>query len=1358
MALAKIFAENSDRLTLEEIERFINWLHYNDALVTKAEWKAYARRLWKRYSNSPLPLGEGQGVRAETPPTSPHPNPLPEGEGTELKNRLAQTVANILSFAASADEHMAYLRQLSHEAPQKYRPGYISQLFQTLLNQPWSEKYENEAFDLLGQLGGGQTPERQLLEQIRALHQMTDRMLQARNEVKTKTITHAEKLTRTELRKKQADQLRQTREEFAARLASEEAKHRGELATWIAAERMYLDVLLDRNLDKAAETCWKVLDARLPKIGENPEDAVVLRAELDALLRNRYLMTLMDLTARKTAPAELVRRTLEYLNQNIARELAAQSENQQWKFLKFSLLIALDKPKDLEKALGDWIKAGDADNRWRVALGYLLAEEGNLKEAIARFEAVSAADELGPAEWRVLADWYQAVNRRTEHDSAKVEIYKTAEEWRLNQWISAKSQPWFNNQGQLPAHLDDEVVLAYRALLSKSANPQQYISYQLRELYKACRDFRLLSCLAESIPGHTAGQIYPYLQSARGVIDEIREEAAVDSLVEQIAELRKKATTDVDRRAFDLLEAMTERRAAELRNQPGPHVNKAVAALERAFKRQWSPGEERLMADYLAALGRIPQEKLAAEQLRQLEAFYNDAKPNMQQRLDMACAWARALWSYDRRQPALDLLQSEVDRYAISPPLPLGEGQGVRADRKPLCEQQIFQDYISYLDQAGQYTAAVKRLEHERQQAERIQNRRNLEARVLEVHLSALRNGGQVGDLKEAELYRAVQSRILGQLPSGDSPFDARLITLVSSLYETAHARNLAGVSTDARTFAFKTLPPLLAHQVQQYENLVNDLCERVHQVCGPADGIAFLLDRYEQRPQWLKIKQNFWNSYLARLNNWRREAQEAKTFDKDLSDRLLKLVLDYLRNELLIRRTYSMTIVSEGYPGEFWAERKDDFLRFTEEIYAQNKNNAAVVVNVADYMSEGLHRYDRSIEILKTANDDHLLDEGGQWKLANLLHSQNCIGESIGILQALVEAHPDNLEYRRLLMYSYFRTNRRDDLLGLLKQSDDYFHQKDRWNEGPMAMLAGSCLQNQLFEQSVKYYEELIPLHERTAANRGIGDGTLSGYYGGEAQALAGLKRMPEAVEAANGAVVSWGNNVPNRAQALEALRNILQSCEKLDAYVADLDAQVAKTGIDNAFVRKALGQVYNKRGQYDKAVVQLRLAQELQPNDGEIYDALIAAFDGLNDQRGAIRELLAKIQFAPRDLALYKDLGVRLTKLHEDRETERAYTSIVEVLASEAESHTMLAEVRESQNRWAEALDQWQDVIRLRALEPTGLLRLAAAQIHEKQWDAAAETVRQLRAKTWPARFNNTEWQIQQLERQIQQATRKH
>ena len=57
------------------------------------------------------------------------------------------------------------------------------------------------------------------------------------------------------------------------------------------------------------------------------------------------------------------------------------------------------------------------------------------------------------------------------------------------------------------------------------------------------------------------------------------------------------------------------------------------------------------------------------------------------------------------------------------------------------------------------------------------------------------------------------------------------------------------------------------------------------------------------------------------------------------------------------------------------------------------------------------------------------------------------------------------------------------------------------------------------------------------------------------------------------------------------------------------------------------------------------------------------------------------------------------RLAELHEDRESERAYTSIVEVLASESENHAMLAEIRESQNRWAEAIAQWRHAEGMRA-----------------------------------------------------------
>ena len=87
----------------------------------------------------------------------------------------------------------------------------------------------------------------------------------------------------------------------------------------------------------------------------------------------------------------------------------------------------------------------------------------------------------------------------------------------------------------------------------------------------------------------------------------------------------------------------------------------------------------------------------------------------------------------------------------------------------------------------------------------------------------------------------------------------------------------IAAARADLKTFAFHTLPPLLKRQVAQYEGIENDLAERLRQVCGPADGIAFLVERYGQRPPWLKLKQNFWNAHGWQLTNWRREARQAR-------------------------------------------------------------------------------------------------------------------------------------------------------------------------------------------------------------------------------------------------------------------------------------------------------------------------------------------------------------------------------------------------------------------------------------------------------------------------------------------------
>ena len=103
-----------------------------------------------------------------------------------------------------------------------------------------------------------------------------------------------------------------------------------------------------------------------------------------------------------------------------------------------------------------------------------------------------------------------------------------------------------------------------------------------------------------------------------------------------------------------------------------------------------------------------------------------------------------------------------------------------------------------------------------------------------------------------------------------------------------------------------------------------------------------------------------------------------------------------------------------------------------------------------------------------------------------------------------------------------------------------------------------------------------------------------------------------------------------------------------------------------------------------------------------------------------------------------------------------ERAYTSIVEALPAESESHALLAEIRQKQDRWDEAIVQWQQVARIRALEPTGLLGLAAAQIHQRQWDAAAETLKKL-DKGWPPRFSNVNDEIRKLRTQLEKGRKR-
>src|SRR6185369_14783059 len=200
------------------------------------------------------------------------------------------------------------------------------------------------------------------------------------------------------------------------------------------------------------------------------------------------------------------------------------------------------------------------------------------------------------------------------------------------------------------------------------------------------------------------------------------------------------------------------------------------------------------------------------------------------------------------------------------------------------------------------------------------------------------------------------------------------------------------------------------------------------------------------------------------------------------------------------------------------------------------------------------------------------------------------------------------------------------------------------------------------------------------------------------------------------------------NRNQAIESLRDVLRRSEDLDAYVAQLDAETKKSGLENPTLRRALGNVYFQKSQWAKAAVQLAISLDVEPNDPETQRLLVQTYDKLKKPELAVAQLAKALEVTNHDVSLTRELGERLTKLGDAARAERVHTNLVETMAQESESHAALAQIRE---------EQWRQVIRIRAAEPTGYLGLARVLVRQKDRDGAQEVLQKLLAGDWEARF---------------------
>ncbi len=330
-------------------------------------------------------------------------------------------------------------------------------------------------------------------------------------------------------------------------------------------------------------------------------------------------------------------------------------------------------------------------------------------------------------------------------------------------------------------------------------------------------------------------------------------------------------------------------------------------------------------------------------------------------------------------------------------------------------------------------------------------------------------------------LYQALTNRLQSDLDHPDPHHRRQLIDRLVSVYRTAQDVKIGAPAEELVAFSRDKLPVVMKRQVNDYQGTIGRIAQAVYELAGPREGLAFVIRSIQSEPRWFTYSgQDGWSEHWYRLSQWRKEVPDLS----DLEEPLLAIVTNELRRDLESRESRSRVIYWQHH-AHFWEAKSAVFTRTAETVYAQRKTSGEAVKYIAQYLANGLGNYPRAIDMLAAAVRETSLDASGQSQLAEYLHHEQRFEESILVLEPLVERVPENIAYRTLLMRAYYQTRRNRELLKLLEQTDQYLHEVNRWTEETISQLAASCLDNHLYEQSVKYYTELIPLHKRLQPDR---------------------------------------------------------------------------------------------------------------------------------------------------------------------------------------------------------------------------------------------------------------------------------
>ncbi len=1241
---------------------------------------------------------------------------------TEARGQLE----NIVVSFGGAELTLALRRaQLAQAVDAEAKAAAARQLFDAITARPWNAELERELAGLIGRIGFGEFA---TVAKAQAVQAYARYVVNARTRALQEAIPDRSKLSRRALAPLMAEAAKTARTEAVAKLVALEAAGLGaELAPFITIERASIEAKLGLEPSRVSGQVAAIFEA-LPELDREAPLGVPTR-----ILAERCLIVLGYLATVPEAESVLAERSLGLLDAAIAKNF----ERADVRMAKYRLLVALDRGDALEEALRAWAQEAGAigGNKWRIPYGYILAERGKLEEAVKVFQDVKAIDELGAAEYRVLAGWCMALNRPAERKEALVKAYMATNEWQLQRTLAAELNRYRRNGDRTPDELGEDVFLRFAALFRKATEPSRHL-HVLRQYYETTKDFRLLETLSEAVLGQTAVKVYDALVELYALASLIGDEATIDKLEGYLRERRGDAKTEVDRRALFLIEFMVEARAAAQAQGGEPHGVRALAALKEAFKEEWIDGEEPMMARFLASGGQFV-EPLRAEVLAQLAALHAAAAQGSQARFEIGTHRGYALWNNDVRQESVDVFSAALEEYRTA-----------SGGLLPAHAHGHVTNLSGYLVELGHFVAAEKMWRAELGRAYNDQERHGFRNGMYVFYRQVIERKGTTALGAGEALYRAVRDEILAIVKGDAGEYQTRdLVQRLCEIYGQAKDAGIERAAGDLRDFAFKELPGVLArHQYREGQSMVSNVSAQMHGILGARAAVEFLIVRAETEPAWLaRRSEDFWSNHHWRLAVWRTEAGELGS----LEPRLLALVLAELTRTLERREYRSMEMYHRHY-GHFWEAKAGDFFATAMAFIERHRDSEAAVKFAAEYLYAGLDRYDAAIDALTAAYKKGILGREGRAQLVTYLQAHGRWAESLVLLEGsegLVARWPDDVRYRAFLILGYHGTGQNDKAAAAREAADAYFRQGNRWTEDAAVQLADACVGAELYAHAVDYFKEAITFRKKASPPRRGGDGQLSGYYERQAVAYARLGRTADAVDAAAGAIVVWTKDISQRNRVLEHMKALLAGASDLPQYAAAFDRECETTKLEKPVIRNALGRVFMERKDYAAAALHLEACLQSGPFDVDVLRMLIQAYDAQGAAAKGTARLLTLARRSGHNYELYKELAERMRREGDQDSAERAVTTLAEMSANESEGRALLAQVRESEKRFLEAAAQWRHVVRVRSKEAVGYLGVARNLLAAGQGEEARKVLEEFLGKDWAPRFGDVKGQAREL-----------